>query len=670
MDQKILYLCLVVGVVLMFLSSAVSADIVIKEIKFSSSSPTAKITVTVQNTFDTPKEINLTLSDLSNEQDYQEIGKVEETLAGDDTQSFVFGGPESSESGLNENWNPYRCGTHEIKAKVRFEGTTRTLTKNMNINLDDLSIQFSPSENISISDEVRIKIKDADNRVVSNLEVEIKFEEDDESHTYTTNSNGEISFRPRYDFSSSSVGIYEITSSNHEKIRDTYYCEISKEIEIRKKLRIESIIPLKPKIGERITMTISADEYLGIYLWVEGPEIKNFPVTSSVIYFTLEKPGTYKISLIKDDSYWKAQTTISVEQNPSLNILLQDAAAAGSTATIITTNKDNLRISGTEVTIEDPSGTKLKLSTDWEGKIKYEIKKPGTYKLTAEKEGYVTTYSTFTALNGLNMTITPENPKVYDSVTIMLLDKNENPVEGIIYIDSTPIQTNNGRIQYNFTRSKEYKIKAEATNYISIERTITPFKIITISLSKKTVNVGEEITITSEGEGLYAPSMTITNTNTNKSLSVSTTSYTFKPDSPGSYDIKAEKTGFSDAHETLFVNYLSLEIKSYLDGKFFVNVSSSGKPIEDAKVTLIKPDNSYLYAQTSSSGTASFEVDKSGEYTITAEKANYEKKEVTVSIKKGNDLLTIIIALVIIISVAAVLLYVFHFRKTKPKENK
>jgi len=666
--SEILYLCFVLGIVLVFLSSVASADIVLKKIAFSSSSPTAKITVTVQNTFDSNKEVNLTLFDLSNDKDYQEIGAVTHTISGNDNMSFIFGGSESSDYdySLNENWNPYRCGTHQIKAKIWFDGTSRTLTKDMYINLENLDVQITPEENISMSDNVKIKIRDDDKKAVNDLEVTITFKGDNEKHTYTTNSNGEISFKPKYDFSPSSVGIYTITSSKHEKIRDTYYCEISKEIEIKKKLKIESITPLKPKINERITMTISADDYYGIYLWIEGPEIKNFPVTSSVTYFTLEKPGTYKISLLKDNDYWKAETTISVEQNPLLNILPPDTTIVGTTATITTTDKDNLRISGAAITIEDPDGTKLKLSTDWEGKIKYEIKKPGIHKLTAEKDGYTTTYSNFTALNGLNITLSDENPKVYDAVSIMLLDKNKNPVEGTIYIDNTPIQTRNGAIQYNFTTPKEYEIKAEAPNYISIKKTITPLKRITISLSKKNVNVGEEITISLKGEGLYMPSLTITNTNTNKSFSVSETEYTFKPDSPGNFSIKAEKTGFADAQEILFVNYMFLEIKSYyFNGKLFVNVSSDGKPLEDVKVTLIRPDNSYLPAQTNSMGTASFEVDKSGEYTIIAEKTNYEKKEVTVDIKINNDLLTTIIGLAIILSVIAVLLYVYKTIKHK-----
>lgn len=135
---------------------------------------------------------------------------------------------------------------------------------------------------------------------MSDLDIEIKFEDDNTLITKTTNSNGEISFRHRYDFDSSSIR--NLWNSILRTRKNKGYILLwnikrnkSQINRNKERLRIESITPQKPKIGERITMTISVDDYSRVLFMGWGPWNKKFfSKQQHHIFHPWKKPGYIK----------------------------------------------------------------------------------------------------------------------------------------------------------------------------------------------------------------------------------------------------------------------------------------------------------------------------------------------------------------------------------------
>ncbi len=681
----------IIAISVLFISmSEVSASLNIKSINFIGSNSDLRINITIENTNTVSVPFNITLKDTSNDnEDNQVIYSGSISIDANRTQSYIFGISGSYDYYLSNPsyWENYRCGEHSIEAKINYGGSTDTESNEINLDADAFSLTFSPdieTGKVSLKDRVYVTVKDIDGKAISSASVKIS--DGDVTKTVgTTNSVGQVSFRISELFSSPSTGTYTLNIFKHDKFRDHYYCNYEKDFQAKKKLNISSISPANPKVNERITLTVAADDYAdysGVYLSVEdtgNPSNSHYiTLNDQTSYFTLANPGTYKIRLSKSSEYWEAERTIVIEENPELNISFGDIAL-GKENEFVVLDANNARVSGVKVTLNGENLNTYKTS-DYNGVVKFTITNPGSYEITAEKIGYQTEQKTFTVLKKLKIAFEPENPKIYDKVKIKLFDESDSPVDGTITIDNIPYSTQAGYITYNFTKFVSYKIVGKSQNFADFEVNLKPLKILSLNINKaenEEFSVGENLDITLEGEGLSTTKIEIKNLDTNKTTSAttSTKNYTLPLLSPGNYEITATGYGFGDVRKTFSVRHLTMEINAKYDNKnnkILISVISDGKGLENATISVKTPKNLFGQYVTDADGEAVFDaVCGEGNYTVNVEKIHYETRQQIVEVKKQIFDFGVIlpVAIIIIVLLVFALIYLILKKKRANKVN-
>lgn len=666
------------------------ADLEIKSFTNIGNNPDLKLNLTLYNSGSETINFNITLIDTSNNRNNREIFSGTNSIGANETKSIIFGKYGNYDYEFNDKWENYRCGAHNVEVKISYHGGTLSKSTSFDIDADNFDVRYyiedkevdlkDPSTKPSLSDTIVIKVFKANGNPIENADVIIRYIDGEKEKQKTTNSKGIVSpsFKPSYDFGKDATGTYEIKIMKHSNVDGHYYCDYKKEdIIIKKKLKILSITPENPKINEKITLTISAEngEYYGTTLWVEGNN-KN-PIyqtlSSSTYQFLLDSPGTYTVKILKDTQSWDDSKTITVSDFPELKIHLPENIVLDQENEFIITDSNDVRISQVTVTLEDPKGQKNKQNTNYNGVVKFTLQDPGNYKITAEKENYKSASETFSALKELKISI-PEEIKIYDEVKIMLLDKDNSPVDGKIYVDNVAYNTNQGYILYNFTQFKEYQIRGESLGYYKANRKIKPLKIINVAINKENFSIGEEIIINLSGEGLKNPRIEIKNLETNTSITYYGLNQSLKLYAPGNYNIVASAEGFGKTIKEIFVRNLPLKIYANYDKTkkiIFIKVTSEDKPVDNVSITIITPGNLFAYLSTDINGTAKFDkIYETGNYTIKSEKSLYLPSQTTVNVEKESNFDLTTIALVIVIIIVVLLLGFFaYYLKNKNRKG-
>lgn len=685
MKNKKFFEYVVIAIMIVSLINIVTADLEIKSFKNIGNNADLKLNLTLYSSESC--SFNITLRDLTNENPNNRIiFSGTDSISVNETKTIMFGKIGSYDKELNNNWENYRCGGHNIEAKiVTSNGQTKTSTNSFEISGSTFDVRYTPDLNekdikASLSDNIEIKVLTEDGKAIGDANVEIKYEDTGEIKEKETNSKGITIFKPSYDFGRNAIGTYSIKIWKHEAISNHYYCDYKKQdIIIKKKLKIISITPENPKINEKITLRISTEneDFNYIYLWIEGNN-KNpiYQTLSTSFYqFTLDSPGTYTVKIMKDENYWEDSKTIVISDFPELKIILPDDIVLDKENEFIITGANDVRISGVTVTLEDSEGIKKTAKTDYNGIVRWKLEKAGKYTITAEKENFKNASQTFFALKELQISISPEHPKIYDIVKIMLLDKNNNPVDGKIYIDKNLYTTTFGYITYNFTQFKEYEIKGEATGYHQIKTKIKPLKIINFEISNKNFSVGEDLIISLSGEGLTSENVNIEikNIETNQSIYVHSLNPTFKLYFPGNYRITVSAPSFGTETKEIFVRYLPLFINATFENskkEIKIKVTSENNPVSNVNITIITPGNLFAYILTDNNGIATFnKIYETGNYTIKAEKFSYTPAQTEIRVELFNFELILIGFLVIIIIVVLALFLLTKIKRQVHKEN-
>ncbi len=672
----------IVAISVLFISmSEVSASLNIKSINFIGLNADLKINVTIENTGTNSVAFNLTLKDTSNDnEDKKVIYSGQITVDGNRTQSYLFG-KYNYDYPLNNYWENYRCGNHRIEAKINYNGGSDTEANDIDLYADVFTLTFSSNletDKVSLKDRVYVTVKDIDGKAISGAS--IKISDGDITKTVgTTNSVGQVSFRISELFSSPSTGTYTINIFKHEKFRDHHYCNYEKEFQVKKKLNISSISPANPKVNERITLTVAADDYAdynGVYLSVEdtgNPSNSQYiTLNDQTSYFTLANPGTYKIRLSKSSGYWDAERTIVIEENPELKISFGDIVL-GKENEFVVLDANDAKVLGVKVTLNGENLDANKTS-NYNGVVKFTITNPGRYEITAEKTGYRPGQKTFTVLKRFKIAYEPENPKIYDNVKIKLLDESDSPVDGTITIDNMPHSTQSGYITYNFTKFVNYKIVGKSQNFADVEVNLKPLKILSLNINKeenKEFSVGENLDITLEGDGLSMTKIEIKNsdTNTTTSATISAKNYTLPLLSPGNYEITITAPGFGDVRKAFSVRHLTMEINAKYNNKnnkILISVTSDGKGLENATISVKTPKNLSGQYVTDAKGEVVFDaVCGEGNYTVTVEKIHYKTIQQIVEVKKQGFDFGVILPVAIIIIVLLVFALIYQILKKK-----
>lgn len=675
----------VIAIMLFISMSEVSASLNIKSIDFVGSNADLKINVTIENTNTDDVSFNITLKDTTNDEDKQEIYSGELTIDGNSTESYLFGRYGDYDYSLNNNWENYRCGNHEIVAKIDYEGGSDTESNDVDLSADTFSLKFSPdieTGKVSLKDRVYITVKDIDGKAIRGVHVKIS-DGDVTKDVGTTNRHGEVSFRISEIFSSPSPGTYTLKIFKHEKFRDHYYCDYEKDFDAKKKLKILSITPENPKANESIKLAVSADDdsaiYSGVFLGIENvndpSDSRYVTLNDYTYYFTLPDPGTYKIHLSKDSDYWDDEKTIVVKENPKL-MITYDNIVLGKENEFVVLDENDARVAGARVTLKG-EGLNIYKTSDYNGVVKFTITNPGSYQIIAEKKNYQTAQRTFKVLKKLKIAYEPKKPKIYDNVKIKLLDENNSPVDGIIIINNKSYPTHEGYITYNFTKFVNYKIVGKAQKFADVEINLKPLKILYLNINKDEFSVGENLNITLKGDGLGTAKIEIKNldTNTTKSVIVSTKNYTMPLLIPGDYEITATASGFGDVKKKFSVRYLTMEMNARYDAKsnkILINVTSNGKGLENATISVKTPKNLIGKYTSNANGEVVFDaVCGEGNYTISAEKTYYKPVQQIVEVKKHSNNFGLFIIIIIILLILLVLAFIaFVYKKKRAKKNK
>lgn len=664
----------VMAFVALFLSmSETNASLSIESIKFIGSSADLRINVTIKNTGTNATDFNLTLEDETNEdRDRRVIFSRWLRIDGNRTQSYIFGRYGTYDHSLNENWENFRCGLHIIEAIIRFDGTTRTRTEEVVLSAENFDLAFSPdleTGKISPATRVEVNVKGVDGRGISYAKVIIS--DGERKRERETDDRGRISFRIADWFSPRpSLGMYAIKILKNEMVRGRYYCNYEKEFEVKKKLNISSIFPINPKVNERITLTLDADDYRDIWLTIEGPKPQYHILRDRTFYFTLDTPGTYKISVSKGLDYWTDERIITVEEYPELKIINFSEILVGREIEFVILDANNVRVPNAKVTLAGIS----KMS-DSDGVVRFTITRPGSYEITAEKAGYKTGKSIYNILKKLKIAYEPEKPKIYDKVKIKLLDEYGAPVDGTIIIDNVVYSTRAGYITYNFTKFVSYKIIGKAQDFADVEVELKPLKILTITIKdeKEEFSVGEYLNIVLEGDDLINAQIEIKNLDTNTTLkrTLAARSYSMPLLAPGNYEITATAPGFGDAKKKFSVRRLTMEMSAKYDEKnnrILITVMSDGKGLENVTILIRTPKNLTAQYITNVHGQVIFEaIYEDGDYTVIAEKIHYETRQQIVKVKRQG--FELVIFVVIILLIIAFLLILKKKRKKIYKTN-
>ena len=666
----------------------VSASLNIQSINFIGSNSDLKINVTIKNTDagTSSTYFNLTLKDTSNDdEDNQVIYSGSLSIDANKTQSYTFGIYGSYDKHLTypSNWENYRCGKHTIQAKITIAGSSQdTKTEDIDLSADTFGLTFFPdieTGKISLKDRVYINVKDIDGKAISGVYVKISYG-DVKKTVGTTSSTGRVSFRISELFSSPSVGTYTLNIFKHEKFKEHYYCNYEKDFQVKKKLNISSISPANPKINERITLTIDADDYAdyyGVFLSIMNmnnhSDSQYITLNDKTQYFTIANPGTYKIHLTKSIDYWDAERTLVIEENPELKISFNDIVL-GKENEFVVLDANDVRVPNAKVTLSGVSKT-----SDNKGVVKFTITNPGTYEITAEKTNYKTGQKTFAALKKLKIAYEPEKPKIYDDIQIKLLDESDSPVDGTITINSKAFSTQAGNINYNFTMFVNYKIIGKAQNFADVEVNLKPLKILALNINKaenEEFSVGDDLSMVLEGDRLGEAKIEIKNldTNTTTSTTTSAKNYSVPLLIPGNYEITATANGFGDTKKKFSVRHMTIEMNAKYDAqnnKILIKVTSDGKGLENATIFVKTPKNLLGQYTTNIDGQAIFDaICEQGNYTVAAEKIHYEPKQQIVEVKKQNFDFGIVlpVAIVIIVLLIIVLLYLM-LKKKRPDRS-
>jgi len=676
--------CILAFVISVLFIVNVSAGLSIKSLDFIGSSADLKINVTIQNTDANSTSFNFTLKDTTN--DYGENGEKQIIYSGtlsidaNTTKSYIFGKYGSYDYSLNSNWENFRCGEHTIEAKI---SGGNSLSESVDIDADQFHLKFSPdleTGKITPKTVVYITVKDRDDKAISDVSVKIS-DGDKTKDIKSTDRYGQTSFKISEKFSTDSTGTFTLYIFKHDKVRDRYYCNYEKEFQVKKKLNISSITPENPKANERIKLNIESDDYAesgGVYLSIQNVnnpyDVKYITITENPYYFSIENPGTYKLHIYKSNEYWEDEKTISIAEYPELKISFKEILL-GKENEFIITDANDVRISGVKVTLSGEGLNEYKI-TDYNGIVKFTIKNPGTYKITAEKANYKTTEKTFTALKKLKIKFEPEkeNIKIYENVKIYLVDEDNSPVDGTIIVDGKSYSTHEGYINYNFTAFSNYKIVGKAKDFADTEEILKPLKILTLSINKpenEEFSVGENLFISLEGVGLSNAKIEIKNLDTNETKNEEISkNYTMTLLSPGNYEITATAPGFATEKKKFSVARLTMEMNAqYIanENKILINVKSKGKNLENVTIYVITPKNLTGIYKTNADGNVSFDaICEEGNYTIIAKKQYYEDVQKTIEIKRGFDF-GIIALILVIFAVILILLFAFLIIKKRYK---
>ncbi len=276
---------------------------------------------------------------------------------------------------------------------------------------------------------------------------------------------------------------------------------------------------------------------------------------------TIDVMGDIKFKTADSDTlrfYPFVEVESEGNSSKELNINLPSEIIVGDTFDIEVT-AGNFSIEGATVKVNTTNVGK----TNADGIVEYTAEKEGTFKITAEKDGYTTANKNMKVIppkEKMSLNITPEKVYVGDTVTIEALKAvGGDPIEGAnISIDGNAVGKTDSDGKFTYTTEEVGKIKISATAEGFLDKSVEVnvkdyeaiFEFSNLVVDPIEVRAGKEATITIDAEntgnaaGEYNVELIVNETSVGSqkiSLGVGeSTTVTFKhsEEVPGTYTVK------------------------------------------------------------------------------------------------------------------------------------
>jgi hypothetical protein len=318
---------------------------------------------------------------------------------------------------------------------------------------------------------------------------------------------------------------------------------------------------------------------------------------------------------------------------------------------------DNNALTNAKVSISRPDGVIEDPITTQAGKITYNVKYAGTYKLKADAPLYAQAKDEFIAYNNFKVIVTGSLVPGAD-ITATVQDMDGKPVYGAaVSVKGTSVSgstDSTGKYTFSLTEPKDYTITVKKDSFKDVTQTITIKGTLSLRISSRELKVGDKLEWVlkdSQGNSVTATLKVMEPSGEEESVTDS-----FKPEQPGAYTLTATKPGYDSASDSFTVTQYQLTLKSNIDsGKIVVTATSQDSPVPNLTVSF-DAGSFHDEVKTDNNGKASIGVKNiSGNVTISATDPSYEKTTVVQELKpntENSSMLLIILAALVIIVIA------------------
>ncbi|HHQ44680.1 MAG TPA: hypothetical protein ENN13_00905, partial [Candidatus Altiarchaeales archaeon] len=567
-----------------------------------------------------------------------------------------------------DDWDLFQAGCGERTLRIELWSTSSLLglldSKNVEIQMGNVpKLTFTPVRPLAGKD-VTVMLKNSNGNPISGVEVKVtgpvNRPVDSREYSRKTDSAGKINFEPNL------YGLYKLT------IKDRDYCGEA-EFYVKEEMIADGPHPSDPVVGEPVKIAVKPG--VGVIILDSDGNVFSKPPTNieGGCNFTINTPGAYSI-LVGNTStrYWSLNRTLTVYDKPVPEVKFTPQNPVVGQLITISLSSRGSPLDNALVNIKKPDGTSKDYVTDPEGKIIYDSAfNTGRYTIKIVKSRYQEVSESFEVYHLMDLTATPADATVLDEIMLNLKDEAGHPVENALveiseanfrdYTDS------NGRVSVKLTSPKSHGILVQKTGFWNKTFTITPLGVLNLLLSSENVEVGEEVevrVIDSQGKPTNAEINILNPLGIASTFNDHTLKYT--PSRSGNFEVRAGKTGYSQASKALTVRPHPTEVSfELLDGMIMVKAKSNGNPVKDLSVkTIISGGKEEVYL-TDSNGQVSFRAFGTGDLTVELNDVNgvYESKQLDMVVVKDRNYLLLILPILFIGAFTLALLVVIQYVK-------
>jgi len=353
--------------------------------------------------------------------------------------------------------------------------------------------------------------------------------------------------------------------------------------------------------------------------------------------------GSYEVVAGKE-GYETSSSAVNVfsETTAVADFSLSEIIVPGSITGSVTDVEDGSPLVG--ATVSDGTRTTI---TDATGEYTIANVPPGSYEVTASKEGYESSLLSVTVLAGgtavanlcLSQIIVP------GTITGSVTDAEDgSPLVGATVSDGTRTTTTDATGEYNIANMPPgtYQVTASKSGYHSLSLTVTVLSggtaVANFSLNEVIVfgTITGTVTDAEDGSAIWGAQVS---DGISTVLTDATGQYTINDVPPGSYQVVASKAGYENSSSTVAVLAGSTAVANFSLNEVIVPGSITGS-VTDAE------DGSPIVGATVSDGTRTTTTDASGIYTVanvppgtyqvTASKEGYVSVTLTATVVSGG----------------------------------